>query len=133
MKNTKKKTTKPKRNKQPNKMSEGELKRTHTKYMKNFVYGMRQIIELPEETQIYLWGVVLQQTLYNQTTNPYWNEMYNYNLYPYEVGMNDEKLLPLIKKRLEGSLEELITSGSRRKFVGVLNSIHKSYEQGEYV
>ena len=100
--------------------------------MNNFVYGATQITELPQETQIYLWGVVLQQILYNQTTIPFWSEMYKHNLYPNETDMEDAKLSPLIKKKLEHSMEDLITTGCRRKFVGVLNSIDKSFSTGEY-
>ena len=127
-----KKTEKLKRNKRPNQLSEAELKRKYSSWMKNFVYGAMQITELPKETQLYLWGVVLQQTLYNQTTIPFWSEMYKHNLYPNETGMEDAKLSPLIKKKLEHSMEDLITTGCRRKFVGVLNSIDKTYNTGEY-
>jgi hypothetical protein len=35
-------------------------------------------------------------------------------------------------KRLMSGMENLITGGGRRKFVGVLNSIHKSFAEGEY-
>jgi hypothetical protein len=127
-----KKTEKLKRNKRPNQLSEAELKRKYSSWMKNFVYGAMQITELPKETQLYLWGVVLQQTLYNQTTIPFWSEMYKHNLYPNETDMEDAKLSPLIKKKLEHSMEDLITTGCRRKFVGVLNSIDKTYNTGEY-
>ena len=127
-----KKTAKPNRNKRPNQLSEAELKRKYSSWMKNFVYGAMQITELPKETQLYLWGVVLQQTLYNQTTIPFWSEMYKHNLYPNKTDMEDAKLSPLIKKKLEHSMEDLITTGCRRKFVGVLNSIDKTYNTGEY-
>ena len=127
-----KKTEKLKRNKRPNQLSEAELKRKYSSWMKNFVYGATQITELPQETQIYLWSVVLQQILYNQTTIPFWSEMYKHNLYPNETDMEDAKLSPLIKKKLEHSMEDLITTGCRRKFVGVLNSIDKTYNTGEY-
>ena len=133
MRNTRKKITKPKQNKRPNQLSEAELKRKHKSFMKHFVYGTTQITELPKQTQIYLWGVVLQQTLYNQTTNPFWNEMYKQDIEPNDTEMDDVKLLPLIKKKLENSMEELISNGGRRKFVGVLNSIQKSYEHGELI
>ena len=137
MRNTRKKLTKRKQIKRPNQLSEAELKRKHKSFMKQFVYGTTQITELPKQTQIYLWGVVLQQTLYNQTTNPFWVEMYKQeeNLYPndeYSIEMDDVKLLPLIKKKLENALEDLITTGGRRKFVGVLNSIDKTFNTGEY-
>jgi hypothetical protein len=133
MRNTKKKTTKSKTYKRPNQLSEAELRRKYNSWMNHFTYGATQITELPKETQIYLLGVLLQQTLYNQTTNPLWSEMYKHNLYPYETDMEDTKLLPLIKKKLENSMEDLITTGCRRKFVGVLNSIDKTYNTGEYL
>ena len=133
MRNTKKKTTKSKTYKRPGQLSEAELRRKYNSWMNHFTYGATQITELPKETQIYLLGVLLQQTLYNQTTNPLWSEMYKHNLYPYETDMEDTKLLPLIKKKLENSMEDLITTGCRRKFVGVLNSIDKTYNTGEYL
>ena len=135
MRNTKKKTTKSKTYKRPNQLSETELRRKYNSWMNHFTYGATQITELPQETQIYLWAVVLQQVLYNQTTNPFWNEMYKQeeNLYPNETDMDDVKLFPLIKKKLENSMEDLITTGSRRKFVGFLNSIDKTYNTGEYL
>ena len=132
MRNTKKKTTKSKTYKRPNQLSETELRRKYNSWMNHFTYGATQITELPKETQIYLLGVLLQQTLYNQTTNPLWSEMYKHNLYPYETDMEDTKLLPLIKKKLENSMEDLITTGCRRKFVGVLGNIDKSFHRGEY-
>ena len=135
MRNSKKKPTKPKQNKRPTQMSEAELKRKYKRWMEHFVYGTTQITELPQDTQIYLWGVVLQQALYNQTTNPFWYEMYKQedNLYPNETDIDDTKLFPLIKKKLEHSMEDLITTGCRRKFVGVLNSIDTTFRTGEYL
>ena len=135
MKNTKKKSTTKKtpiKRKRPNQMNETELRRKYSTWMKNFSFGLSELIELPKNTQMYLWGCVLQQSLFNQTTNPFWNEMYKNDLYPDETDMEDVKLSPLNKKRLENSMEELITTGCRRKFVGVLNSIDKSFHTGEY-
>jgi len=40
--------------------------------------------------------------------------------------------VPLHRKRLLNGMENLITGGGRKKFVGVLNSIDKSFSKGEY-
>ena len=46
--------------------------------------------------------------------------------------MNDTELSPLNRKRLFSGMENLITNGGRKKFVGVLNGIDKSYSKGGY-
>ena len=137
MKNTKKKTitktpVKPKKHKHPNQMTDTELRRKYSSWMKHFVYGVGQITELPKRTQHYLWFCVLQETLYNPTTNPFLHQMYKSDPFPVDTDMNDTELSPLNRKRLFSGMENLITNGGRKKFVGVLNGIDKSYSKGEY-
>ena len=124
------KTKKPKR---PNQMSPAELRRKYGCWMKNLIYGIQQIIELPEITQQRLWFCVLQETLYNPTTNPFLHQMYKDDPFPEETSMNDTELIPLNRNRLFAGIENLITGGGRKKFVGVLNSIDKTYNTGEYL
>ena len=123
------KTKKPKR---PNQMSPAELRRKYGCWMKNLIYGIQQIIELPEQTQQRLLFCVLQETLYNPTTNPFLYQMYKDDPFPEETSMNDTELIPLNRNRLFAGIENLITGGGRKKFVGVLNSIDKSISTGEY-
>jgi hypothetical protein len=136
MKNTKKKTiTKtPVKPKKPHQMDEKTLLRTHDRWMKNIQYGISQILELSNETQQYILFCLLQDTLYNDTTNPIFSQLYKQNLYTRYVDepLVDVELSPLNRKRVMDGLEELITGGGRRKFVGVLNSVDKSFHTGEY-
>ena len=136
MKNTKKKTiTKtPVKPKKPHQMDEKSLLRTHDRWMKNIQYGISQILELSNETQQYILFCLLQDTLYNDTTNPIFSQLYKQNLYTRYVDepLVDVELSPLNRKRVMDGLEELITGGGRRKFVGVLNSVDKSFHTGEY-
>ena len=46
--------------------------------------------------------------------------------------LEDYQLAPLDRKRLFNGMEDLITSGGRKKFVGVLSQLKQSYENGEY-
>ena len=136
MKNTKKKTiTKtPVKPKKPHQMDEKTLLRTHDRWMKNIQYGISQILELSNETQQYILFCLLQDTLYNTTTNPIFSQLYKQDLYTRYVDepLVDVELSPLNRKRVMDGLEELITGGGRRKFVGVLNSVDKSFHTGEY-
>jgi|SaaInlStandDraft_6_1057023.scaffolds.fasta_scaffold193872_2 hypothetical protein len=136
MKNTKKKTiTKtPVKPKKPHQMDEKSLLRTHDRWMKNIQYGISQILELSNETQQYILFCLLQDTLYNTTTNPIFSQLYKQDLYTRYVDepLVDVELSPLNRKRVMDGLEELITGGGRRKFVGVLNSVDKSFHTGEY-
>jgi hypothetical protein len=136
MKNAKKKTiTKtPVKPKKPHQMDEKSLLRTHDRWMKNIQYGISQILELSNETQQYILFCLLQDTLYNDTTNPIFSQLYKQNLYTRYVNepLVDVELVPLDRKRVMKGLEELITGGGRKKFVGVLNSVEKSFHTGEY-
>ena len=136
MKNTKKKTITKKsvKPKKPHQMDEKTLLRTHDRWMKNIQYGISQILELSNETQQYILFCLLQDTLYNDTTNPIFSQLYKQNLYTRYVDepLVDVELSPLNRKRVMDGLEELITGGGRRKFVGVLNSVDKSFHTGEY-
>ena len=126
-----KKSVKPKK---PHQIDEKSLLRTHDRWMKNIQYGISQILELSNETQQYILFCLLQDTLYNTTTNPIFSQLYKQDLYTRYVDepLVDVELVPLDRKRVMKGLEELITGGGRRKFVGVLNSVDKSFHTGEY-
>ena len=128
---TKKKSVKPKK---PHQMDERSLLRTHDRWLGNITYGINEILELPKETQQYILFCLLQDTLYNNTSNSIFSQLYKQNLYTRyaDEPLVDVELCPLNRKRLMSGMENLITGGGHRKFVGVLNSIHKSFHTGVY-
>ena len=121
-----------KNTKKPHQKNEKSLVRTHDRWMKNFQYGISEIVELPSNTQQYILFCLLQDTLYNSTTNPIFSQLYKQDLYERDELLVDVELAPLNRKRLLDATQELITGGGRKKFVGVLNSIDKSFSTGEY-
>ena len=125
---------KTKKAKKPTQMDEKELKRIHDRWMGNITYGINEILELPKDTQQYILFCLLQDTLYNSTTNPIFSQLYKKDLYTRfdDEPLVDVELAPLNRKRVMEGLQELITGGGRRKFVGVLGNIDKSFHRGEY-
>ena len=127
-------TKTPVKPKKPHQMDERSLLRTHDRWMGNISYGISEILELPKDTQQYILFCLLQDTLYNNTTNPIFSQLYKQNLYTRyaDEPLVDVELCPLNRKRLMSGMENLITGGGRRRFVGVLNSVDKSFHTGEY-
>ena len=117
-------------------ISTRELKRKYNNWMKNFVYGIQQMVNEYPSTQTWIFYILLQDCLYNKTTNPFWVEMYkrDEDFYKKETNgvLEDYQLAPLDRKRLFNGMEDLITSGGQKKFVGVLSQLKHSYEHGEY-
>ena len=117
-------------------ISTRELKRKYNNWMKNFVYGIQQMVNEHPSTQTWIFYILLQDCLYNKTTNPFWVEMYKRDEDFYKIETNgvleDYQLAPLDRKRLFNGMEDLITSGGQKKFDGVLNQLKHSYEHGEY-
>jgi hypothetical protein len=125
---------KTKKAKKAHQMDEKELKKIHDRWMGNITYGINEILALPKDTQQYILFCLLQDTLYNSTTNPIFSQLYKQDLYTRydDEPLVDVELAPLNRKRVMESLQELITGGGRRKFVGVLGNIDKSFHRGEY-
>jgi hypothetical protein len=125
---------KTKKTKKPHQMDEKELKRIHDRWMGNITYGINEILALSKDTQQYILFCLLQDTLYNSTTNPIFSQLYKKDLYTRydDEPLVDVELAPLNRKRVMEGLQELITGGGRRKFVGVLGNIDKSFHRGEY-
>ena len=125
---------KTKKVKKAHQMDEKELKKIHDRWMGNITYGINEILALPKDTQQYILFCLLQDTLYNSTTNPIFSQLYKQDLYTRydDEPLVDVELAPLNRKRVMESLQELITGGGRRKFVGVLGNIDKSFHKGEY-
>ncbi len=117
-------------------ISTRELKQKHNKWMKNFVYGVQEMVNSHPNIQHWIFFILLQDCLYNKTTNPFFAQMYQRDEEFYKVetddGLEDYQLAPLDRKRLLNGMEELIISGSRKKFVGILEQLKQSYEKGEY-
>ena len=124
-------------------ISSKELKRKYNSWMKNFVYGIQQMVNAHPSTQSWIFFVLLQDCLYNKTTNPFFVEMYRRDEDFYKVdtdggleyltnNLEDYQLGHLDRKRLINGMEDLITGGGLKKFVGALNQLKHSYENGEY-
>ena len=124
-------------------ISSRELKRKYNQFMKNMVDGIQQMVNAHPSTQSWIFFVLLQDCLYNKTTNPFFVEMYRRDEDFYKVdtdggleyltnNLEDYQLGHLDRKRLINGMEDLITGGGRKKFVGVLSQLKQSYENGEY-
>ena len=124
-------------------ISSRELKRKYNQFMKNMVDGIQQMVNAHPSTQSWIFFVLLQDCLYNKTTNPFFVEMYRRDEDFYKVdtdggleyltnNLEDYQLAPLDRKRLINGMEDLITGGGRKKFVGILSQLKQSYEKGEY-
>ena len=117
-------------------MSSEELKRKYNQFMKNMVDGIQQMVNAHPSTQSWIFFILLQDCLYNRTTNPFIAEMYrrDEDFYKKETDgvLEDYQLAPLDRKKLFDGMEDLITGGGRKKFVGILSQMKQSYEKGEY-
>ena len=104
--------------------------------MKNMVDGIQQMVNAHPSTQSWIFFILLQDCLYNKTTNPFIAEMYrrDEDFYKKETNgvLEDYQLAPLDRKKLFNGMEDLITGGGRKKFVGILSQMKQSYEKGEY-
>ncbi len=118
-------------------ISSRELKRKYSSWMKNFMYGINELVEETKYTQHYIFFILLQECLYNKTTSPFLSQMYkrDEDFYKTDVDgeLEDYQLAPLNRKKLLGAFEDVITGGGRKKFVNVLSQIKQSQETGEYI
>lgn len=118
-------------------ISSREMKRKYSSWMKNFVYGIDELVNEDTTTQHYLFFILLQDTLYNGTTSPFFSQMFKRDEDFYKVdtdgGLEDYQLAPLLRKKLLEAFEDLITGGGRKKFTNVLSQIKHSQEIGEYI
>ena len=124
-------------------ISTKELKRKYNNWMKNFVYGIQQMVNESSNTQSWIFFILLQDCLYNRTTNTFFSQMYKRDEDFYKIdtdgvlefltdNLEDYQKGHLDRKRLINGMEDLITGGGRKKFVGVLSQLKQSYENGEY-
>jgi len=105
-------------------MSDTELKRKYTQWMRNFVHGIKVLVNEDEKTQHYIFFILLQECLFNKTTSPAFLEMYKRDDTFYKVdtdgGLEDYQVAPLHRKKLKEAFEDLITGGGRSKFTNIL-------------
>jgi len=120
-------------------ISSGELKRKYDTWMRNFKYGIEQLVNEDTLTQHYIFFTLLQECLYNKTTIPYLQQMYHRDIDFYKVDdtddLEDYQLIPLQRKKLLEAFEEVITGGGRKKFTNVISKIKQSLiekETGDY-
>tara|TARA_Y100000593_G_C4171820_1_gene267431 strand:- start:228 stop:614 length:387 start_codon:yes stop_codon:yes gene_type:complete len=120
-------------------ISSGELKRKYDTWMRNFKYGIEQLVNEDTLTQHYIFFTLLQECLYNETTIPYIQQMYHRDIDFYKVDdtddLEDYQLIPLQRKKLLEAFEEVITGGGRKKFTNVISKIKQSLiekETGDY-
>ena len=129
--------------KKKSEISTKELKRKYNSWMKNFVYGIQQMVNESSNTQSWIFFILLQDCLYNRTTNTFFSQMYKRDKDFYKIdtdgglefltdNLEDYQKGHLDRKRLINGMEDLITGGGRKKFVGILSQLKQSYEKGEY-
>ena len=91
-----------------NQISSRELKRKHSSWMKNFVYGIQELVNEHPTTQHWIFYILLQECLYNKTTSPFFSQMYLKDEDFYKVdtdgGLEDYQLAPLHRKKLHRSI-----------------------------
>ncbi len=118
-------------------ISSRELKRKYSSWMKNMMFGINELVNEDTNTQHYIFFILLQECLYNQTTSPFLSQMYkrDEDFYKTDVDgeLEDYQLAPLNRKKLLGAFEDVITGGGRKKFVNVISQIKHSQETGEYI
>jgi len=118
-------------------ISSRELKRKYSSWMKNMMYGINELVNEDTNTQHYIFFILLQECLYNQTSSPFLSQMYkrDEDFYKTDVDgeLEDYQLAPLNRKKLLGAFEDVITGGGRKKFVNVISQIKHSQETGEYI
>ena len=120
-------------------ISSQELRRKYDTWMRNFKYGIEQLVNEDTLTQHYIFFTLLQECLYNQTTIPYLQQMYHRDIDFYKTDdtddLEDYQVVPLHRKKLLQAFEDVITGGGRKRFTNVVSEIRKSViekETGDY-
>ena len=120
-------------------ISSQELRRKYDTWMRNFKYGIEQLVNEDTLTQHYIFFTLLQECLYNQTTIPYLQQIYHRDIDFYKTDdtddLEDYQVVPLHRKKLLQAFEDVITGGGRKRFTNVVSEIRKSViekETGDY-
>jgi hypothetical protein len=117
------------------KLTEKELRRKHTGWFKNFSKGTDEILNLPIQTQKYLWYCVLNECLYTTESNPFLTQMYKSDgFYDDEnpEGLEDVHLVPMNRARLVEGMKSLLMNGGKKKFTDTLKQIEDSANREDY-
>ena len=121
--------------KRKNELSDIEMRRVYTRWMKNYIKGIDEILNLPRENQQYIWFCFLNECLYSSASNPILSQMYQRN------GLFDEKdldplsdvqLAPMNKSRLIEGMKTYLMSSGKRKWTETLKKIEDSSMKGKY-
>ena len=108
-------------------ISNVELKRKYTQWMRNFMCGIRELVDVDKKTQHYIFFVLCQECLFNQTTTPFFLEMYKRDDFFYkkdtDCGLEDYQIAPHHRKQLMEGLQDLIVGGGRKKFLNILQGL----------
>ena len=125
------------------------------KYKGNLIGGLKQISELDENVQHFiLFHLTVNDTLYNQHTNPHINKYFialeydvdfresikdGNDMPPYNSDRSsncpelwDFETSPMIRGKILSGLQELITGGGMRKWSKVLNEISNTFNEGKF-
>tara|TARA_Y100000593_G_scaffold90822_1_gene178113 strand:+ start:3370 stop:3750 length:381 start_codon:yes stop_codon:yes gene_type:complete len=120
-------------------ISSQELNRKYETWMRNFKYGIEQLVNEDTITQHYIFYILLQESLYNETTIPYLEKMYHRDIDFYKVDDTDDlmdyQIVPLHRKQLLEAFEAVITGGGRKRFSNVVSNIRQyliEQETGDY-
>ena len=120
-------------------ISSQELRRKYNSWMKNFKFGIEQLVNEDTLTQHYIFFTLLQECLYNETTIPYLQQMYHRDIDFYKEDdtddLEDYQVVPLHRKKLLQAFEDVITGGGRKRFTNVVSDIKKyltEKETGDY-
>ena len=137
--------TKRKTIKRPNDF--GTTRRKVDKYKGNLIDGLSQVLKLERGVQHYiLFCLLCNETLFNQLTNPHINK------YFVELETNDDfrsklkqsnqecgevlwdiQLAPMTRGKIISGLQDLISTGGRKKWEKVLSEITLCCEEGVYI
>ena len=117
------------------KLTDKELRRKHTSWFRNFSKGVDEILNLPRDTQQYLWFCMLNECFYTTESNPFLTQMYkNDGFYDFIdcEGLEDVCLVPMNRARLVEGMKSLLMNGGKKKFTDTLRTIQESADKEDY-
>ena len=117
------------------KLTDKELKRKHTGWLKNFSKATDEILNLPIRDQKYLWYLVLNECFYTTESNPFFTQIYKndgfYNVDDCE-GLEDVCLVPMNRARLIEGMKTYLMNGGKKKWTDTLRIINESANKEDY-
>ena len=116
-------------------LSDKELKLKYKKWLKNFIKGVDEILDLPSGQQQYLWFCMLNECLYTQESNPFLAQMYKSDgLYDVDDAepLEDYQLVPMNRARLIEGMKTFLMNGGKKKWTDTLRIINESADKEDY-